>query len=101
MQVGLSTLAANRSDMPTLTGFVGRVQRAHRNTIENLVLFAALVLVVVVAQKSNNMALMGAQQFFWAWLVCVVVYGAGIPWLRTDGRAVSVAGMVMAFNQLV
>ncbi|MBP6504242.1 MAG: hypothetical protein KA316_15935 [Rhodoferax sp.] len=69
--------------------------------MENLLLFAALVLVVVVAQKNNNMTLMGAQRLLWAWLVCAVLYGAGIPWLRTDGRAVSVAGMVMALSQLV
>lgn len=101
LQVGLPTLAANRGDMPTLTGFAGRMQRAHRNMIENLVLFAALVLVAVVAQKSNNMTLMGAQVFFWARLVYVIVYGAGIPWLRTGVWAVSVAGMVMIFSQLV
>lgn len=101
MQVGLATLAANRGDMPVLTGFAGRMQRAHRNMIENLVLFAALVLVVVVAQKSNPTTLMGAQLFFWARLVYVIVYGAGIPWLRTGVWVVSVAGMVMIFSQLV
>jgi uncharacterized MAPEG superfamily protein len=101
MQVGLPALAANRGDMPTLTGFAGRMQRAHCNMLENLVLFAALVLVAVVAQKSNNATLMGAQLFFWARLIYVIVYGAGIPWLRTGVWAVSVAGMAMIFSQLV
>ncbi len=101
LQVGLSVLAANRDAMPDLTGWVGRMQRAHRNMLENLVLFIALVLVAVVAGKTNATTLMGAQVFFWARLVYAFVYGAGIPWLRTGVWAVSVAGMVMIFSQLV
>ena len=101
LQVGLSVLAANRDAMSDLTGWVGRMQRAHRNMLENLVLFIALVLVAVVAGKTNATTLMGAQVFFWARLVYAFVYGAGIPWLRTGVWAVSVAGMVMIFSQLV
>lgn len=101
LQVGLPTLASSRENMPLLTGWAGRMQRAHRNMIENLVLFAALVLVAVVAGKSNNITLMGAQVFFWARLVYVVVYGMGIAWLRTGVWFVSVIGMAMIFSQLV
>ena len=101
LQVGLPALAANREGMPELTGWVGRMQRAHRNMLENLVLFAALVLVAVVAGKTSATTLMGAQVFFWARLVYVFVYGAGIAWLRTGVWTVSVAGMVMVFSQLV
>ncbi len=101
LQVGLPTLAGNRQGMPDLTGWVGRTQRAHRNMIENLVLFAALVLIAVVAGKSNPITLMGAQVFFWARLVYAFVYGAGIAWLRTGVWAVSVVGMGMIASQLV
>jgi len=101
VQVGLPTLAGNRQNMPELTGWVGRMQRAHRNMIENLVLFAALVLIVVVAGKGNAITLMGAQVFFWARLVYVFVYGAGIAWLRTGVWAVSVVGMGMIASQLL
>ena len=44
MQVGLAPLAGNRDNVPEITGWTGRAQRAHRNMLENLVLFAALVL---------------------------------------------------------
>ncbi len=101
LQVGLPTLAGNRQGMPELTGWAGRMQRAHRNMVENLVLFTALVLIVVVAGKGNNITLMGAQVFFWARLVYVVVYGMGIAWLRTGVWFVSVIGMAMIFSQLV
>lgn len=101
LQVGLPTLAGNRQAMPELTGWVGRMQRAHRNMIENLVLFTALVLIVVVAGKGNAITLMGAQVFFWARLAYVPVYGIGIAWLRTGVWFVSVIGMGMIVSQLV
>jgi uncharacterized MAPEG superfamily protein len=101
MQVGLPLLAGNRERMPELTGWVGRSQRAHRNMVENLVLFAALVLVAVVAGKTNAMTLLGAQVFFWARVAYAVVYCAGVPWMRTGIWAVSVVGLAMIFLQLL
>ena len=101
MQVGLPTLAGNREGLPALTGWAGRAQRAQRNMIENLVPFAALVLVAVAVDKTNNMTLLGAQLFFWARVVYTAVYIAGIPWLRTGVWLVSVIGMILIFAQLV
>jgi len=101
MQVGLPALAGNREGLPEIKGWGGRAVRAHRNMIENLVLFAALVLVAVAAGKTNDMTLLGAQIFFWARLAYALVYVAGIPWLRTGVWAVSVAGLAMIFLQLI
>jgi uncharacterized MAPEG superfamily protein len=81
-------------------GWAGRAQRAHRNMLENLVLFAALVLIAVLAGKTNSTTLLGAQLFFWARLVYAVVYIAGIPWLRTAVWTVSVIGLLLIFSQL-
>ena len=64
--VGLPTLAGNREGLPEITGWAGRAKRAHLNMIENLVLFAALVLIAAVAGKANAMTAMGAMIFFWA-----------------------------------
>jgi uncharacterized MAPEG superfamily protein len=101
MQVGLPALAGNREGMPEIKGWGGRAARAHRNMIENLVLFAALVLVAVAAGKTNDTTLLGAQIFFWARLAYALVYIAGIAWLRTGVWAVSVVGMAMIFLQLI
>jgi uncharacterized MAPEG superfamily protein len=87
--------------MPEIKGWAGRAARAHRNMLENLVLFAALVLVAVVAEKTNNTTLLGAQIFFWARLAYALVYVAGVPWLRTGVWVVSVVGLAMIFLQLV
>lgn len=100
-QVGLMPLVGNRDSFPALTGWVGRADRAHHNMLENLVLFAALVLVASVSGKANDMVVLGAQIFFWARLVYAAVYLAGVPWLRTGVWTVSVAGLVIIFLQLV
>src|SRR5919108_1701017 len=81
-QVGLPALAGNREGLAPCTGWAGRAARAHHNMLENLVLFAALVLAAVVAGRTNATTLLGAQIFFWARLAYAVVYVAGIPWLR-------------------
>ena len=101
MQVGLAALAGNRDGMPEVKGWGGRAARAHRNMLENLVLFAALVVVAVVAGKTNSTTLMGAQIFLVARIVYALVYIAGVPWLRTAVWAVSVVGLAMIFLQLI
>ena len=101
MQLGLPALAANREALPDLKGWVGRAQRAQRNMVENLLLFAALVLVAVVAGKTSATTLLGAQIFLWARVVYAAVYIAGIPWLRTGVWFVSVVGMLLIFAQLI
>jgi uncharacterized MAPEG superfamily protein len=101
LQVGLPALAGNRERLPEITGWGGRAARAHRNMLENLVLFAALVLVAVAAGKTNAMTLLGAQIFVYARLAYAVVYVAGIPWLRTGVWGVSVVGLAMIFLQTI
>jgi len=101
MQLGLQALAGNREGQPEITGWAGRAGRAYRNMLENLVLFAVLVLVAVAAGRANANTLLGAQLFFWARLVYAGVYLAGIAWLRTGVWAVSVAGLILIFLQLV
>jgi uncharacterized MAPEG superfamily protein len=100
LQVGLPMLAGNREAVPAFGGWVGRAQRAHHNMLESLVLFAALVLIAVVTNKTNSTTLLGAQLFFWARLAYAVVYVAGIPWLRTAVWFVSVIGLIVIFVQL-
>ncbi len=99
--VGLTALAGNRDDLPVLTGLAGRARRAHLNMVENLVLFAALVLVAAVAGKANATTAMGAMIFFWARLAYAVIYLVGIPWLRTVAWFVSVIGMIVIACQLL
>ena len=99
-QVGLPALAGNRERLPEIVGWAGRATRAHRNMLENLVLFIGLVLVAHIANRANGMSLLGEQIFVWARLAYVIIYIAGVPWLRTGAWGVSVAGLVLIALQL-
>ncbi len=101
MAVGLPALAGNRENLPPIDGWAGRAARAHRNMLENLVLFAILALVAHVTQRANAQTALGAALFFWARVVYAALYVAGIPWLRTGAWAVSVLGLVIILVQLV
>jgi uncharacterized MAPEG superfamily protein len=100
-QVGLPTLAGNREGLRPLDGLAGRARRAHRNMLESLPLFIALVLIAQIAGKADATTLLGAQLFFWGRVAHWLIYLAGIPWLRTVAWAVSVVGMVLIFIRLV
>ena len=100
-QVGLPALAGNREGLAEMVGWAGRARRAHLNMIENLVLFAALVLIAAVAGKANATTALGAELFFWSRLVYALIYWIGIPWVRTAAWGVSIVGLVLIFIQLI
>ncbi|MCF8533197.1 MAG: MAPEG family protein [Reyranella sp.] len=100
-KVGLTTLAGNREGLPELTGWAGRARRAHLNMVENLVLFAVLVLLAEVEDKNSAMTALGAAIFFWARLAYAVIYVAGVAWLRTAAWFVSVIGMAIIAVELL
>jgi uncharacterized MAPEG superfamily protein len=60
-----------------------RARRAHHNAIENLAVFAPLVLVAAVAGVSTPVTVLAAKTYLIARLVHYVVYAAGIPVVRT------------------
>jgi uncharacterized MAPEG superfamily protein len=100
LQVGVPTLAGNRHDLPPLTGWAQRASRAHHNMLENLVLFAVLVVAASIVGKVNAITALGAELFFWGRVVYAPIYIIGIPWLRTAAWAVSMTGLILIFTQL-
>lgn len=99
--VGLPALAGNRDDLPAIEGWAGRARRAHQNMLENLVLFAILVLVAHVARRANATTALGAMIFFWARVAYAAIYVAGLPWLRTAAWGVSIVGLLIILSQLI
>ena len=100
-QVGLPKLAGNREHMPEITGWAGRAERAHSNLLQNLVLFAILVLAARALNVSNSLTVLGAQLFFWGRVAHAALYIAGIAWVRTAAWVVSVLGLLLIFLQLI
>jgi uncharacterized MAPEG superfamily protein len=60
-----------------------RLQKAHGNAVENLVVFATLVLVAHAVGLSSEATVFAAQMYFWARVVHAVAYMLAWPWIRT------------------
>ena len=80
---------------PAVTKTTARLERAFQNFRETFVYFAVAVLVVTALNKTSASTALGAQLYFWARLLYVPVYAAGIPVLRTLIWTASIVGLVM------
>ena len=81
-----------------LAPWAERAYFAHVNAVENLVVFAALVLIANAAAVSSDMTVLACQVYFFARLLHYVIYTAGIPVLRTLLYAASwLATLFMGF----
>jgi len=80
---------------PAVTMLTGRFKRAFHNFRETFVYFAVAVLVVTVLNKTNSTTALGAEIYFWARLLYVPIYAAGVAFVRTLVWTASVVGIVM------
>ena len=81
---GLMGAMANpsRDDKPQ-SPWAQRLYFAHTNAVDNLVVFAALVLILDNMGHSTQMTAIACAVYFWARLAHAVIYALGVPVLRT------------------
>lgn len=91
---GMKDGFSNRDHLPEATPMGGRADRAAQNTKEGFILFTALALVAHVA-GAGEQAMLGATIFFWARVVYLPIYIAGITYVRSLIWAVGVVGLAM------
>lgn len=85
MQVrGLSGTLANpsRVDKPQAE-WANRMMFAHDNAVENLIIFAPLVLILNAIDYSSTYTVLACNVYFWSRLAHAIVYTLGIPVFRT------------------
>ena len=95
---GLMGAMANpsRNDTPQ-SAWAQRLYFAHTNAVDNLVVFAPLVLILDNLGHSTPATVAACAVYFWARLAHAVVYALGIPVARTLAFAVGfVAQAVLA-----
>jgi len=80
---GLLDAVGYPDDPKPLSGWAAKMKAGHSNAIENLVVFATLVLIANAAGVSNDTTVLACQIYFWARLVHVVAYTFAVPWVRT------------------
>jgi uncharacterized MAPEG superfamily protein len=77
------TLAGGAPDSGTLSLWAQRAMKAHTNAVENLAIFAPIVLTAHVLGISNAATKAAVVVYFFARLLHFLVYSAGIPAART------------------
>ena len=94
--------AVGYPDTPlTMAPWAERLKKAHYNAVENLVVFAVLVLIANALEISNAATTSAAAVFFWARLVHAGAYTLGIPWVRTLAFATAWGGVVCIAWQIL
>lgn len=79
-----------------------RMMKAHANAVENLVVFATLVLIAQQATPDAAMVATACVAYFWARVAHALAFTLGIPWVRTLAFAVAfVAQAAIAWQLLV
>lgn len=81
---GLSGAMANpsRSDKPQ-SPWATQLMFAHDNAVENLVIFAPLVLILNAIDYSSKWTVLACAVYFWSRVAHLIVYAMGIPVFRT------------------
>jgi len=85
---GLMEAVGYPENSPPQSPWARRLMKAHYNAVENLVVFAALVLAAHALGVSNAAIGTAAIVYFWARLVHVAAYTFAVPWVRTLAFAV-------------
>jgi uncharacterized MAPEG superfamily protein len=102
---GLMGAMANpsRHDKPQ-SAWAQRLYFAHTNAVENLVIFAPLVLILDAMGHSTMSTAIACAVYFWARLAHAIIYTLGVPVLRTlaftVGFLAQVALVLAVFGKL-
>jgi uncharacterized MAPEG superfamily protein len=91
----MQDLLGNRENFAELPGWSGRTNRAHRNLLENLLPFAAVILTAHAAGVHTNLTTLGAEIFLAARLIHAAVYIAGLTVVRTLAFYAGTAGTAL------
>jgi uncharacterized MAPEG superfamily protein len=89
-----------KDDLPE-SEWAQRAMRAHANAVENLVVFAPLVLMVELVGANSGVTAFGAALYFWARLVHYTVYTLGIPIVRTLSFFAALFGEILLMTALI
>jgi uncharacterized MAPEG superfamily protein len=79
----INALMYREVDPKPKAAWANRMMHAHKNAVENLIIFAPLVIITAVLGVSNEVTLMAAMVYFFTRLAHLAVYTFGVPFLRT------------------
>jgi len=80
--IGGAMANPSRTDKP-LAEWANRLLFAHDNAVENLIVFAPLVLILNAADISTPTTVLACAVYFWSRVAHLIVYTLGLPVFRT------------------
>ena len=98
---GLVDAVGYPENPPPMAAWAQRLKAAHYNSVENLVVFATLVLMANALGISNATTVLACQVYFWARLAHLFHYTFGVPWGRTLAFAVAWVCQVVLLLQII
>src|SRR6478735_3136684 len=98
---GIAATVGYPVDPPALAPWAERLRAAHANAIENLAVFAALVLTAQMLGVSTPSTALAGWLYLWSRVVHAIAYTLAVPWLRTLAFTGGfLAQMIVAFQLL-
>ena len=96
----LAAMGEGAGPPPNEAAWALRARRAHANAVENLVVFAPLVLMIVLMEAGNRATEAATAAYFFARVVHYIVYVAGVPDVRTIAFLVGLAAQLLLVARL-
>lgn len=101
LNVGVMEALTYRADGTALPAWAARAKKAHYNAVENLVVFASLILVAHLAGVATETTATAATAYFWLRAAHYVFYISGIPFTRTLTFAGAWLALAAIFLEIV
>jgi uncharacterized MAPEG superfamily protein len=98
---GLVSAVSYPENPPPIAPWAERMKAAHYNSVENLVVFAALVLLANAAGITTDTTVLACEIYFWARLAHFLLYTFAVPWGRTLAFAVAWMCQVALLLQVI
>ena len=95
-EIGIWTALKNpRPDGRAKSEWAWRLDNAHRNAIENLVVFAPLAIIVHLLGLGNELTAFAATAYLFARIAHAFIYTFGVPVLRTIAFAIGFMAQII------
>ncbi len=97
----MGTLGYPNPATPPQSAWAERLRLAHFNAVENLIIFAPLVLIAQLLNVHTAATAAACIIYFWARLAHFVLYGLRVPVLRTLSFLIGWAAQIVLFFTVI
>ena len=101
LRIGLAETIGSKPDEINVPSWAMRLRRSHRNLVDNIVLFGALILILNMVEKHSYTTELASLIFFYARFVQAITHIFGIKWVRTISFVIGWLATAVIFLALI